>query len=81
MPCCASNFLTRFSRNATLVCTVVAKIKLIIPNENPIKPNTSSKVPPLAQVVNKNLYSAGDGNRSTGEAVHYNKKLLTTSNE
>lgn len=81
MSSCASNFLTRFSRNATLVCTVVAKIKLIIPNEKPIKPNTSSKVPPLAQVVNKNLYSADCWNRSIGEAVDYNKKLLTTSNE
>ena len=66
MPSCASNFLTRFSRNATRVCTVVAKIKLIIPNENPINPKTSSKMPPLAQVVNKNLYSAGDENRSNG---------------
>ena len=81
MPSCASNFLTRFSRNVTFVCTVVAKIKLIIPNENPINPKTSSKIPPLAQVVNKNLYSADCWHRSIGEAVDYNKKLLTTSNE
>ena len=80
MSSCASNCLTRFSRNDILACTVVAKIKLIIPNENPIKPKTSSTLPPLAQIVNKNLYSAGDGNRSTGEAVHY-KKILTTSHE